>query len=479
MSNTKPDSSQVKFIPAGAGAVVTTVQTELRKTFYSSNYPNLQSALTASAGNLLIIDKSETVSEQVTILAGTHLQQLGAFVITLAVPDVEFFIPDNSSNITIDGLIITGLSSRAISSNQMSGASNIRIQNCHITGCTGGSSGVDYTSGIFLSNVNNVWITNNIIKDCGAGLLEGFGGIVFYVGPNTFLHISGNRIESSVALQGIACFATAYSEIIGNTVTGMKTGSGNNNGYGVLLYDNAGYITNQNTIANNIISSTEGSGIYIVDANNTTITGNVCKFNSLVQSDITLPSAGISINGPNISGTAITGNCVSYSGQNGITIAGASTVSCSGNSINNCSQHGIHLRGGLNEITVVGNSILSSEKRGIFDDDNPKRGVSIVGNSLYNSGQLESAPGIEVNGSVGACVSGNVSSGASGAGLQVADDNYLITNNVLLDNSVVGIAGSYITSVRRGNKFTSGASQGQVSLVGGVGYSPHYRDTIV
>jgi len=166
MSNTKPDSSQVKFIPAGAGAVVTTVQTELRKTFYSSNYPNLQSALTASAGNLLIIDKSETVSEQVTILAGTHLQQLGAFVITLAVPDVEFFIPDNSSNITIDGLIITGLSSRAISSNQMSGASNIRIQNCHITGCTGGSSGVDYTSGIFLSNVNNVWITNNIIKDC-------------------------------------------------------------------------------------------------------------------------------------------------------------------------------------------------------------------------------------------------------------------------------------------------------------------------
>lgn len=454
-------SSLVGHIASGTGAVATTVQAELRKTFYSSNYSTLQEALTAATGNELVIDANTTITSQVTIPTGTRVTQRKGTTLTANTSEIALLIATSATNVDIDGLIIAGTHSRSISTAFTSGCSNIRIRNCIISGAT--LAGAGYTSGIFMDGVSNVWVENNRVKDCGAGIASGYGGITFYVSANTYLHITGNRVESSVALFGIACFATSFSEITGNTVSGMKTGTGNNNGYGIMLYDNAGGITNQNVVSNNVVASTEGSGIYVVSATNTTITGNICKFNSLVQTDVTLPSAGISLNGPNSSGITISGNTVKSSGQNGISISASDIVACTGNSISNSAQHGIHLRGASNYATVSGNTILSSGVYGVYDDVTAKLATVINGNSIYGSVSY----GVILNGSAGACVSGNSITGGSSAAMQVVNDNYSITDNVMTGNATVGISGTYVTSIRRGNKFTSGASQGQVTLVGG------------
>ena len=55
-------SSLVGYLPAGTGAVATNVQSELRKTFRTSNYTTFANALTAASGGVLLIDSNVTIS---------------------------------------------------------------------------------------------------------------------------------------------------------------------------------------------------------------------------------------------------------------------------------------------------------------------------------------------------------------------------------------------------------------------------------
>jgi parallel beta-helix repeat protein len=453
--------SLTPYTPAGTGAVATTVQAELRKTFYSSNYPSLQAALTAATGNELVIDANITITAQVTIPTGTRVTQKNGSTITANVSEIALLIDTSATNVDIDGLIIAGTHSRSISTAFSSGCSNIRVRNCVISGAT--LAGAGYTSGIFMDGVSNVWIENNRVKDCGAGIASGYGGITFYVSANTYLHIKGNRVESAVALFGIACFATSFSEITGNIVSGMKTGAGNNNGYGIMVYDNAGSITNDNVISNNVVASTEGTGIYVVDANRVTISNNVCKFNGLVQTDATLPVGGIAVNGPNCSKITVTGNSIGNCGKDGVVVSAVSTCTISGNSIANSAQHGVHLRGADYNISVTANTVIGCTGRGIFDDVTAKTNVSITGNSVYGC----TSSGIEINGSTQSTISANTSKNNSLYGLVANGDNNVYTNNVLIGNTTGSWTGTLTTSVKRGNKYSSGASQGAVTLVAG------------
>ena len=61
------DSALAVYIPAGAGAVATTVQAELRKEFRTSNYPTFLAAETAAAGNTLIVDSDITIDSDISV----------------------------------------------------------------------------------------------------------------------------------------------------------------------------------------------------------------------------------------------------------------------------------------------------------------------------------------------------------------------------------------------------------------------------
>ena len=80
-------SSLVGFIQSGSGAVATTVQARLRKTFFTSDYDTFVNAVAAAANGTLIVNSTITVSTNVTVPSTVDLQvsNEGIFNIATAV----------------------------------------------------------------------------------------------------------------------------------------------------------------------------------------------------------------------------------------------------------------------------------------------------------------------------------------------------------------------------------------------------------
>jgi hypothetical protein len=80
-------SSLVGFIQSGSGAVATTVQARLRKTFFTSDYDTFVNAVAAAANGTLIVNSTITVSANLTVPSTVDLQvsNEGIFNIATAV----------------------------------------------------------------------------------------------------------------------------------------------------------------------------------------------------------------------------------------------------------------------------------------------------------------------------------------------------------------------------------------------------------
>lgn len=429
-------------------------------------------SLSASGGQVLFPAGTYKVTSTITLSSNIALVGNAKSVINLNVTEIGLSIPVSGTNITVSDLSFTGTCARVISSAPTGVCTNIKILNNTISGAT--LAGAGYTSGIFLLGASNCLVEGNILTGNGLGANNGFCADIAFYAPNSSSvgmrnKILNNTCKSTQVIFNFLAFNISNCLISGNFISGAKTSTTNNDGYGIVVYDTASYtlpysLTNFNTISNNTVTGTQGTGIYVASCDNTTITGNTVSYVGAVQLDPTLPVGGIVLNGLFSSQNTITGNTISSSGKDGIVSSSNTTTTISGNTISASGQHGIHLRGLNQSISVVGNNISASTNRGIFDDLAAKTYITISGNSVYSSGST----GIEINGMTKSVISGNVSANNSLKGI-VSNGNYnSITDNVLFDNTDGAFSGSLANgNMFRNNKFTNGASQGVATLVGG------------
>ncbi|MEI6287165.1 MAG: right-handed parallel beta-helix repeat-containing protein [Bacillota bacterium] len=427
-------------------------------------------SLASSGGQLFFPQGTYKITSTLNLVNNVRYIAQGNTTLQITVSEVGLQLPAAASNIEISGFIIGGTFARAISCNYGGTATKIRIYGNTISGAT--LAGAGYTSGIFMMNATDCIVEANKLSGNGLGTTTAFHADIAFYAPaagtqNSRNKILNNQCSSSVGYN-ILAFNLDHSEIALNICKGALTGSGNNNGYGIVVYDVSSYTlpystTNFNVISNNVVTNTQGTGIYIASADNCIIANNICAYNGTVQTDATLPVGGIAINGPYCSQTTIIGNDVSSSGKDGIVNSANNYSTITGNTISACTQHGIHIRGANSSLTIGGNLITTSTGRGIYDDATAKTYLNITGNNVNQC----TLAGIEINGATKSNVSSNVSVLNGTYGIANNGNYNSFTNNVLTTNTTDGMTGVGTGNMRRGNKFTNGENQGTATLSGG------------
>ena len=258
MSNTRPDSSQVVFVPSGVGAVATTVQAKLRESVSVLDFGAISGG-TAAANTVAIqaaIDYAAPLGKSVFIPAGTYS------ITVLTIPPqhggVEIYGEAYNSiyNLSIGTYVGTNLVSTTTTGNVIScdgGAfySNrgIRIGNLSISATTSGNL-IHLVGSPELTQLTNITGYQQgtgcgfYIKDCWSGLsidgchlngaLAGSTGITvintisagqYYIGNGTQV----NNFDTGIALG--TSLTTIYNVLIENTaiqqtrLTGISLGA--------------------------------------------------------------------------------------------------------------------------------------------------------------------------------------------------------------------------------------------------------------
>jgi parallel beta-helix repeat protein len=428
---------------------------------YSSLQPSLQAAVTAAAGKVLYIDTNQTVSTQLTVAANTKIVCAPGVVITLAVSDIGLKL--TGDNITIDGLVIAGVSSRAIGTANASGLSNIRILNCDISGAT--IVGAGYSAGIFLDGVTNAWVENNYLHGNGRGAQTNADNcdILVYTAVNRNVHIEGNRCASTSVSYGIACYTLTNSFITDNDVSGALCGASNNNGYGITVYDAIGSTTYRNVISGNVVKDTQGTGIYVVSSSFIDVIGNICINNGTTQSDVSLAVGGIAFN--SCSDVNITGNVVSDGGKDGIAGAVNTDSLIANNTIASCAGHGVNLRGTAARFGVL-NNLIRACLYNIYSDATAKTFLNIADNQCHNA--LAGSDGINIISASDSALVNNTVAGSALSGITWgAGSRNRVSGNICRDNSTAaanvsdGLNLSLTNSVVEGNHTGNSGATGQ------------------
>lgn len=427
-------------------------------------------SLSTSGGQLFFPQGTYKITSTLTLVNNVKYIAQGNTTLQITVSEMGLQLPTAASNIEISNFIISGTFSRGISCTIGGTATKIKIYGNSISGAT--LAGAGYTAGIFMMNATDCIVEANKLNGNGLGTTTAFHADIAFYAPaagtqNSRNKILNNQCSSSVGYN-IQAFNLDHSEIAFNICKNAVTGSSNNNGYGIVVYDVTSYTlsystTNYNVISNNVVTNTQGTGIYLASADNCIIANNVCAFNGTVQSDATLPVGGIAINGPLCSQTIITGNDISSSGKDGIVNSANNYSAITSNTISSCTQHGIHLRGINSSLTISNNIVSATTERGIYDDVSAKTYVNITGNTVYSS----AVAGIEINGATKSNISNNISSGNGTYGILNNGSYNSFTNNVLTSNTTDAMTGVGSGNMRRGNKFTNGENQGTATLSGG------------
>ena len=285
--------------------------------------------------------------------------------INLNVADWGLKIPATATNIWIDGLTITGTSSRPIGTVTNANVSSIRITRCDISGATLIAAG--YSSGIFIDGGVDCWIEDNYLHGNGRGPQNGGvadnNDIMFwYPNPNQRITVINNHCTSTQVSANIVFYTLQDSVIAGNEVSGADCQAGApNGGYGILVYDQPGNTSFHNMIVNNTVKNTGGTGIYSAYVQGNTgdliISGNVCVNNCLHQGTVSVALGGIAFN--SCTGFVLTNNLIHTQTKNGINLALVTDGVISGNTINGCTGSGILLQSTMTRVSVADNVVTS------------------------------------------------------------------------------------------------------------------------
>lgn len=318
------------------------------------------------------------------------------------------------------------------------------VRHCEIHGITNSTAATGYCGGIHAWLCDDFTALDNDLHDNG-NLVSGhlsadiqFNGNGLNTG-SLRARILDNRCLSTAVQTNIACYDLQRSEISGNICSGAKTGSGNNNGYGIMTYrtvNNSGFMRD-NRIINNTVYAVGGTGIYVQAADRAIVTGNNVYDAGVVQDDVTLAVGGISVtNGTNCT---ISGNTLMECGKSSIVISGVpfDGHTISGNSCESsvAGAYGIYIRGAALRCALLGNSI-KGHSRGIGTTPLAQGivGMSIIGNTITNS----ASRAIDIYGISESSILGNTITGSGGDGLAlVGGKRNTISGNTIHDGGTV------------------------------------------
>jgi parallel beta-helix repeat protein len=315
------------------------------------------------------------------------------------------------------------------------------VRNCVISGGTVQWSPTAFCGGIFSMYSNDVRLEENTLSGNGLirqGVLSsdiqvnGFGSKTV----SRSIHITGNRCRSTSTQYCIGAYDMQYSEVNANICRGAKTGPNNNNGYGIMIYETPASPGSclENTLANNQISETGGSGIYLVKSDHSRVIGNTIDGVASVQADDTLPAAGIALNQSQY--VVIQENRITRSGRAGISIAsnreGIGHVEITHNTIAHSRGMGIHLRGSLTDIRVSRNTVTDTHGGIGTETPDPQSQIVIDDNAV--SATTSSAPGIILGNAARSTVTNNrvTDSGGYGLALSLSDDESEVKGNIVV-----------------------------------------------
>lgn len=360
----------------------------------------------------------------INLISGMAYELPGTY--NFNVTDVGFQIPAAATRIKVDGCgtgLIQGTLGRGIASVIGSTFTDGRISGLYgITGCT--LVGAGYTGGVVLDGCTRVWVEDNRCYGNGIGVSTATGNsdIMLYITPNSFCFIRGNTCTSTLVGFNIVAYNITDSHIDHNTTSGAVCGSANNNGYGILVYSSTTDACKRVTVDNNVVANTGGTGIYIQDVVNVTVSSNVMYNVAQTQSDAGLPVGGVAFNG--CTNAVSSGNLVDTSGKAGITTTGGSRVSIVGGVVKNCTGPGIYLRGN-GDGTVVSGVVAEDNAYNFWSDAVLKSGIVLenVTSRLSKTGFR----GIELGNVNGARLSGVSSNNARGGVVVLAGDSVTIS----------------------------------------------------
>jgi parallel beta-helix repeat protein len=353
-------------------------------------------------------------------------------------------------NIVVDGAGYTLQGTPTITGIDLTGRSNVTIQNITIA---------SFMYGIWLYESSNTTISGNkIASSLHAGIrldasnyssifgnnIGGLGdaGIVIASSSN-YNSISGNNITNTN--YGISLYDSSSNIVSGNNITGIalygmwlsysssNTISGNNIQSGLNAGMRVGD-SSYNTISENYVSS-NGWGIWFGYSSYNTISGN--KITSGLYAGLRFGNSNYN----NISGNNVTSNL-----DTGIRFGDSSYNSISENNVTNNYENGIVLE--YSSSNTIYENDVTNNGHGIMSGKNPGIGLSYSLNNIISGNNVaENDYGLWLHESSNNTMSGNkiTENNNNGIWIQVSSNNTLRNNEANNNKYNLGIASSSLS----------------------------------
>lgn len=315
-------------------------------------------------------------TKPIAIVGGAHTMLLFA----PARPLEYGFVIEDSSRVQLRSFILRSSAGGLHCGININGSSNIRLKHLQIENING--IGTSDLSAIRLASDDQISITDSTISNVGlpgkpASLIWNY-----YTARSQHIYITHNHLLNNTASIVIALFDTDHSVIRDNVID-----AGNscvdpcvNNGYGILFYRTNPPATKTNeptslwpyptdeTVIGNQITNTAGSAIYLASVHGAKVIKNTIAQTALRMDPVSLPAAGIALNGAN--DVQVLGNIVTGSKQSGIALATTNNIVIEGNKIRDSAVSGIHLR--VSQVhTTIRNNVIDGAPIGLLSERGP------------------------------------------------------------------------------------------------------------
>jgi len=274
------------------------------------------------------------------------------------------------------------------------------------------------------------------VIELNGALTTGNAGLWFVVGASTVRGLVLNRFPVA-AIQLTSASNCIQGNFIGTDVTGTKARGGGTGSHGILIKSAGNTIGGTNSGEGNLISGTNDTGIYILNAGYNRVQGNLI--------------------GVNLAGTAALSNL-----NNGIVIYGGrgnligGPVSAARNLISGNGVSGIYLNGATATANVIQGNLVGTDRSG--------------SNAVSNA----AGDGITLNGAPGNVISSNLLSGNGLSGLNLvgagAFGNQLLGNRIGTDAGGQTNLGNHyagVTIAGAGGNQIGGTNAGDGNVISG------------
>jgi hypothetical protein len=420
-------------------------------TVNTTAYQNAIDALPATGGDILTPNDGVYVVGKLTVPSNKPVRFIGGSLKLADATNDSMFEGTNPQDVTFVSMKIDGNSANQSAPvtggdypaiNLTGAGTNVNIRLCYVTNC------ID--AGIVVNDVDGVTVLGNFVDAVG------WHGIQT-AGDCTNVVIASNRVRNIDDAAGIIPMGNAQYVTVANNVIEDISGTG---GDGITCYSNTNkYIS----ITGNVIRNINGHGIHC-GGEYISVTGNV--INSATASGIYVRNQ--SGTGRHVSVTGNTINAETSSGTfaiDGIYINNINNFACTGNSVNDAQDIGIHLKQCAIGV-VSGNTIQVAAGHGVWSEIDGQR-ISYADNVIKDCGEYGMLFDDEVQGRVSDNLIENfATSDASAYGIGFVDgnimqvkDNFVRVGSGTLAPVTNGFdKGTLTNSMVRGHFFTDGTN---------------------